>query len=176
MIRTLVAMSIAIGFVLPVHAQQNRAKLDAPGKVAFGTSFEQAQKLLGADAEVYEIDPPQRGMKALLCDKCAPLPNVEGLTLWFRDKDGLIRIEAFAIAGMFKTVDACQKSDTDMLPKLIEQFGKPDANRNAKQGDESTRTATFRFADGSAIEHVSSISGDEIPCTFTVSYKSKASR
>lgn len=169
--------ALALGAVTclatPSYAQQNRAKLDAPGKVAFGSTYEQAANALGKDAEPYQLDPPQPGMKALLCDKCAPLPNVEGFTMYFRDNGGLVRLEAFAMAGMFKSVDECQKADTDMMPKLVELYGKPDSNANAKKGAESTRTASFKFADGALIEHISTISRPERPCTHTVVYKSK---
>jgi hypothetical protein len=73
MIKTLIALGLAMSLVIPAYARQNRTKLDAPGKVAFGTTYEQAKTLLGSGAEPYEIDPPQPGMKALSCDKCAPL-------------------------------------------------------------------------------------------------------
>ncbi|WP_145986991.1 hypothetical protein [Bradyrhizobium vignae] len=111
MFRTLIAFGIGMLLTAPAHAQQNRAKLEAPGKVSFGSSYEQASGVLGKDAEPYELDPPQPGMKALSCDKCAPLPNVEGFTMYFQDSRGLVRLEAFAIAGGFKTVDECQKAD-----------------------------------------------------------------
>jgi hypothetical protein len=159
---------------VPASAQQGRAKLDAPGKVAFGSTYEAAARMLGKDAEPYRIDPPEPGMKALLCDKCAPLPNVEGFTMYFHDKKGLVRLEAFAIAGMFKSVDECQKADGDMLPKLIGLYGKPDSNSNGKKGSARVRTATFKFADGGAVEHISDISEPEMPCGYTVVYRSKS--
>jgi hypothetical protein len=159
---------------IPASAQQGRAKLDAPGKVAFGSTYQAAAATLGKDAEPHEIDPPEPGMKALLCNDCALLPNVEGFTMYFHDKKGLVRLEAFAIAGMFKSVDECQKADGDMLPKLVGLYGKPDSNSNGKKGSASVRTALFKFADGGSIEHVSNISGAERPCAYTVVYKSKS--
>lgn len=176
MIRTLIALGIAMALAKPAHAQQNRAKLDAPGKLAFGSTYEQATAALGKDAEPYQLDPPQPGIKALLCDKCAPLPNVEGFTMYFQDNGGLVRLEAFAIAGGFKTVDECQKADKDMMPKLVELYGKPDSNTNAKAGEESKRIASFKFADGALIQHISNIHKPERPCTYTVVYKKAASR
>jgi hypothetical protein len=168
------ALSFVSCLAMPAYAQQNRAKLDAPGNVPFGSSYEQASGVLGKDAEPYEPDPPQPRMKALSCDKCAPLPNVEGLTMYFQDGGGLVRLEAFAIAGGFKTVDECQKADKDMMPKLVELYGKPDMNTNSKEGAGSKRIATFKFADGALVQHVSTISAPGRTCTYTVAYKSKA--
>lgn len=174
MIRTLIALGITMGLAAPAYAQQDRAKLDAPGKVAFGLGYEQARTVLGSDAEPYQLDPPQPGVTALLCDKCAPLPNVEGFTMYFQNNGGLVRLEAFAMAGMFKTVDECQKADTDMMPKLVQLYGKPDSNASSKKGAESNRIASFKFADGALIQHITNISRPERPCSYTVVYKSKA--
>jgi|GEM_PF-4419429 len=170
------ALAVVTCLAISAYAQQNRAKLDAPGKVAFGSSYEQASGVLGKDAEPYALDPPQPGTKALLCDKCAPLPNVEGFTMYFQDSGGLVRLEAFAMAGGFKTVDECQKADKDMMPKLVEAYGKPDSNAAAKKGDASERIASFKFADGALIQHISNISKPGRPCTYTVVYKKEASR
>lgn len=73
MVRTLIAFGIGMLLAAPAHAQLNRVKLDAPGKLAFGSTYNQATAALGGDAEPYQLDPPQPGTKALLCDKCAPL-------------------------------------------------------------------------------------------------------
>lgn len=176
MTKTLAALFVVTlcGAAMPALAQQSRAKLDAPGKVAFGSTYEAAVKSLGKDAQPHQIDPPEPSMKALLCDSCAALPNVEGFTMYFHDKKGLVRLEAFAIAGMFKSVDECQKADGDMLPKLIGLYGKPDSNSNGKKVSARVRTATFKFADGSIVEHISNISGPERPCAYTVVYRSKS--
>ena len=53
----------------------------------FGTRYETAEKLLGKDAEPYELDPPQPGVKALPCDKCAPLPMAGAFQCEMADKD-----------------------------------------------------------------------------------------
>lgn len=173
--KTLAAFNVVIAcLAMPALAQQNRAKLDAPGKVAFGSSYDQATNTLGKDAEPYELNPPQAGIKALSCDKCASLPNVEGFTMYFQDKGGLIRLEAFAMAGMFKSAEDCQKADTEMMPKLVELYGRPDSNANVKKGVEAQRIASFKFADGAVIEHVSNIFKPGRPCTYTVLYQSRA--
>jgi hypothetical protein len=168
--RYLISVVLVASFVVPGWAQQNRGKLDAPGKVAFGTSYEQAKAALGADAEAYEPDPPEAGVKALSCDKCAPLPDVEGFTLYFDDKAGLVRLEAFAVAGQFKSVDECQKADTSMMPKLIESYGKPDSI--TKSSD--SRVASFKFSDGAVVQHLTKNLGPDKTCTYTVIYKGAA--
>jgi hypothetical protein len=164
MIRYFFVIGLAVCLANSASAQQTRAKLDAPGKVAFGSSYEHGKTLLGTDAEAYEPDPPELGMKVLSCEKCAPLPNVEGFTMYFQDKGGLIRLEAFAIAGMFKAIDACQKADTDMLPKLVAQYGKPDSSADTKKGPVIDRIVTFKFADGAIIQHKTHIFGADRPC------------
>lgn len=173
MIRYSIALGLAACLAIPAYAQQTRTKLDAPGKVAFGTNYEEAKTLLGAGAEPYELDPPQAGMKALSCEKCAPLPNVEGFTMYFQDNGGLVRLEAFAIAGMFKTIDQCQKADADMMPKLVALYGKPDSSADSRKGAVSDRTATFKFADGAVVQHNTHMFGADRPCSYTVTYKSK---
>ncbi|PSO19489.1 hypothetical protein [Bradyrhizobium sp. MOS003] len=174
MIRTFIAFVLVVLLGSIASAQQGRAKLDAPGKVAFGTTYENAAKLLGPDAEPYEQDPPQPGIKVLSCDKCSLLPNVEGLTLHFQNNGGLVRVEAFAVAGMFKTVDECQKGDSDMMPKLVTLYGKPDSNEISKKSGTTSKIASFRFGDGGVVQHTSSTTKSDRPCTYTVSYMSKA--
>ncbi|MDE5445535.1 hypothetical protein GWG65_29740 [Bradyrhizobium sp. CSA207] len=65
MIKILIALGVAMNWAIPAYAQQHRAKLDAPGKVAFSTTYEQAKTLLGSAAEAYEIDPLQTMMGCL---------------------------------------------------------------------------------------------------------------
>lgn len=170
MSRFLISVVFVASLAAPVWAQQSRGKLDAPGKVAFGTSYEQAKAILGSDAEPYEPDPPEAGVKVLSCDKCAPLPDVEGFTLYFKDKGGLVRLEAFAVAGQFRSVDECQKADMSMMPKLIELYGKPDSISKSKD----SRIASFKFSDGGLVQHITKDYGAEERCTYAVIYKGNA--
>lgn len=83
-------------------------------------------------------------------------------------------MEAFAVAGMFKTVDECQKADVGMMPKLVGLYGKSASNEISKKSGTTSRIASFRFGDGGVIQHTSSKTKPDRPCTYTVSYKSKA--
>jgi hypothetical protein len=93
--------------------------------------------------------------------------------MYFEKNGGLKRLEAFAIAGMFKTIDACQRADTDMLPRLVAQYGKPDSSADTKKGPVIDRIVTFKFADGATIQHKTDIFGADMPCSYTVIYKGK---
>jgi len=74
---------------------------------------------------------------------------------------------------MFKTVDACLKADKDMMPKLVELYGKPDSNETSKKGGGTSAIASFKFADGGLVQHISAMTKADRPCTYTVIYKSK---
>lgn len=66
------------------------------------------------------------------------------------------------------------KADVGMMPKLVDLYGKLDSNEISKKSGTTSRIASFRFGDGGVIQHTSSTTKPDRPCTYTVSYKSKA--
>jgi hypothetical protein len=174
---------MAVGMVAVAAHAQGREKLEAPGKVAFGTSYAQAEKILGAGGKAMPKDDLNASFKrpnarGLSCENCSVpgMPNIEGVTLYFSN-DRLVRVEHFAMFGTAKSLDHCAKLDTgEFLPALTKQYGAPGGRRNTKGGGESHLVASFPFKDGGLIEYDATFLHEFGACSFTIRYMSKDGR
>lgn len=186
MIRLLAAIAAASFAASASYAQDARQKLDAPGKVAFGTTYTDAVKILGKGSQPMDKDDlPDRFKadgKGLSCDDCVipNMPNIEGVTLYFA-KDRLVRVEHFANLGAVKTLDECVKTDDGMLALLTRQHGAPASQNTTKKDEESITTASFPFNDGAVIEYEMSfgdidLGDDRKSCAVTIRYMQKDGR
>lgn len=177
----LFAAIMAVSLVAFAAHAQGRQKLEAPGKVAFGTSYAQAEKILGSGKAMAKDDlepsfkrPNPRGLS---CENCSVpgMPNIEGVVLYFSN-DRMVRVQHFAMMGVTKTLDQCVKSDNEFLPALTKQYGAPDGRRNAKGDGELLQIASFAFKDGALIEYEASFLQEPGACSFTIRFMSKEGR
>lgn len=186
MIRLFAAIAAAGIATSAAFAQDARQKLEAPGKVPFGTTYADAAKILGKSGQAMgKDDLPDRFKadgKGLSCDDCnvPAMPNIEGVTLYFA-RDRLVRVEHFANLGAVKTLDECVNTDDGMLALLTRQYGAPASQNTTTKDDESVITASFHFNDAAAIEYEMSfgdidLGDDKKSCAVTIRYMQKDGR
>ena len=165
----LVTLIFALVLVSAAYAQLNRERLEAPGPVAFGASYDEARKILGPKATT--TTSAIRGAKGLACAECYSGPGGPQLSLFFSD-NRMVRallVEQAPAGVQAKTLEECLKVRTATWPELINRYGKP--NRYRWLGD-VTDVAIFDFKDGGVIEYVAS-RGFLGACGFRVMYMTK---
>lgn len=158
---SLLSVMLLVGMTASVQAQENRARLESPGKVSFGTSFEQTKAILGSKVKVLKYEWRReniRGVSGLTTEdeywrfggiknrKWTNQDDVQRIYYYFLNAE-MVRAE-MALDDYISNTKAC--SDTPYRSALIAQYGGPTLRR--KTGIEDV--TTFEFQDGGAIELV----------------------
>jgi hypothetical protein len=168
----LVALVVALGLVSAAYAQnaQNRERLEAPGKVPFGTSYAEAKKIVGPKATT--TTSAVRGAKGLACTECYQGTDGPQLSVFFSGDDRMVRAELVeqAPAGVqAKTLQDCLNVRTTTWPELIKRYGQPNRHRWMR---DVTVISIFDFKDGGVIEYVAG-RGFFGACGFRVVFMTK---
>lgn len=157
---------VAFGLVASAHAQ-NRDRLDAPGKVPFGTSYEAAKKILGPGAT--ETRSGLRHAKGLTCSDCFDAAKGAQFSVFFSTDDRMVRVEISKPIGREKSLDECLRNENELWPVLIRPYGQPNRRRGSKLAHSSVDVFTFK--DGGLIEYMASASFGS--CAFRVIFMTK---
>ena len=157
---------LALGLASAAHAQ-NRERLEAPGKVPFGTSYEAAKKILGPNAT--ETRSGLRHAKGLTCSDCFEAAKGAQFSVFFSGDDRMVRVEISKPVGRAKSLDQCLRNENELWPVLIKPYGQPNRRRGSVQAHSTVDV--FVFKDGGLIEYLASASFGN--CAFRIIFMTK---
>lgn len=149
MIRDFILGAIFIASISPAAAQSAREHLPAVNGVAFGSTFDSAQKKLGPGFEAGTA-PGNEKIKTLIG---RPAPSSGGFIFNYRfgGADGqLTGVYAMDLGSHDFAI--CRASYTTALNGLIAQFGQPEETSEDIGTQTQVAGATFAFKDGSVIK------------------------
>ncbi len=157
---------VGLGLVSAAYAQ-SCDRLEAPGKVPFGTSYEAAKKILGPSAT--DTRSGLRHAKGLTCSDCYDGANGAQFSVFFSNDDRMVRVEISKPVGRAKSLDQCLRNENELWPVLIKPYGQPDRRRGSVQAHSIVEVFVFR--DGGLIEYLASASFGN--CAFRVIFMTK---
>jgi len=162
----LLTLVLTLGLVSAAYAQ-NRDRLAAPGKVPFGTNYEQAKKILGPGAT--DTRSGLRNAQGLTCSDCFDAAKGAQFSVFFSNDDRMVRVEISKPVGRAKSLHECLRNENELRPVLIKPYGQPNRRRGSAMAHSSVDVFTFK--DGGLIEYMASASFGN--CAFRVIFMTK---